>query len=190
MRGETPESSVRAGTCWDFNPLPSCEGRHLHSENHISIHMISIHSPHARGDPGPATTNSFSEISIHSPHARGDAGCPQADRFSAHDFNPLPSCEGRRSFRYSIARSAVFQSTPLMRGETIMLISAASILIFQSTPLMRGETMMNTNGRKRKNGFQSTPLMRGETISAMRAVRSKSISIHCPHARGDSRKVA
>ena len=35
-------------------------------------------------------------ISIHSPHARGDPPLPRLRR-RAHHFNPLPSCEGRRT---------------------------------------------------------------------------------------------
>ena len=36
--------------------------------------------------------------------------------------------------------SLVFQSTPLMRGETGLNIWDADLSAFQSTPLMRGET--------------------------------------------------
>ena len=35
-----------------------------------------------------------------------------------NNFNPLPSCEGRRDFVHPVAQAGVFQSTPLMRGET------------------------------------------------------------------------
>ena len=35
----------------------------------------------------------------------------------------------------------LFQSTPLMRGETYDITGATSNSIFQSTPLMRGETV-------------------------------------------------
>ena len=83
---------------------------------------------------------------------------------------------------------ALFQSTPLMRGETVCrhagraaahisihsphargdedkLVFELSIPAFQSTPLMRGETAgKGVNAVKFK--FQSTPLMRGETAIA------------------------
>ena len=101
-----------------FNPLPSCEGRQNQqnidrqkerfqstplmrgetSFHHVSFlsFLISIHSPHARGDEirnqnGMQTI----KISIHSPHARGDVNLffGQTERLE-------------------------FQSTPLMRGET------------------------------------------------------------------------
>ena len=57
----------------NFNPLPSCEGRRHFWRRYWNDTTISIHSPHARGDPwrpSYCTTNK--------------------------DFNPLPSCEGRR----------------------------------------------------------------------------------------------
>ena len=56
-------------------------------------------------------------ISIHSPHARGDRQ-PTSYRQQQQHFNPLPSCEGR-PLRYLSRRAGWgFQSTPLMRGET------------------------------------------------------------------------
>ena len=80
-----------------FNPLPSYEGR-LISESFIfspqkfqstplmrgetrhnfvaNMHcIISIHSPHARGDADGYSEKPSETISIHSPHARGDAVC-------------------------------------------------------------------------------------------------------------------
>ena len=55
-----------------------------------------------------------------------------------------------------------FQSTPLVRGETLSDAQKAQAREFQSTPLMReetGEAGETTAGTT----FQSTPLMRGET---------------------------
>ena len=73
-----------------------------------------------------------------------------------------------------IARAArlnknLFQSTPLMRGETCYIGDDGQTVIFQSTPLMRGETQ-GRNGRNRTARFQSTPLMRGETQTAARGL--------------------
>ena len=56
----------------DFNPLPSCEGRHDGNGKRLFQQQISIHSPHARGDAAFAVSLEALEISIHSPHARGD----------------------------------------------------------------------------------------------------------------------
>ena len=83
----------------DFNPLPSCEGRPSITVHQADRHssefqstplmrgetwwsgltmtahvIISIHSPHARGDCDRRSSGiSNMLISIHSPHARGDS---------------------------------------------------------------------------------------------------------------------
>ena len=184
MRGET-NTLERVIDTRDFNPLPSCEGRHQLKHNISFIPTISIHSPHARGDldvasacyvltqfqstplmRGETADNMekyiISYISIHSPHARGDAlflPSPSCERnfnplpscegrlprqLAVRDirqyFNPLPSCEGRRYTALAMTRLAVFQSTPLMRGETDVASACYVLTQFQSTPLMRGET--------------------------------------------------
>ena len=105
------------------------------------------------------------------------------------------------------ARAATpFQSTPLMRGETlsdrkIFPVSPISIhsphtrgdaevhanvrlqLISIHSPHTRGDAGGTTAGRGEP--FQSTPLMRGETAWSASEQPCKSISIHSPHARGD-----
>ena len=81
-------------------------------------------------------------------------------------FNPLPSCEGRPLWDRSAPVIYLFQSTPLMRGETNNGLCDGFYAIFQSTPLMRGETV--SSGSVTSAGiFQSTPLMRGETNAFM-----------------------
>ena len=87
----TPSTTAK----FNFNPLPSCEGRHkLTDEASIDMY-ISIHSPHARGDGiTPRYQSRAHVISIHSPHARGDAN-PLLTGILRPHFNPLPSCEGR-----------------------------------------------------------------------------------------------
>ena len=124
--------------------------------------LISIHSPHARGDELLNGAVVRLNISIHSPHARGDPFLERLGRGKAH-FNPLPSCEGRLRRDERSALIPTFQSTPLMRGET--LGSKLLIALVQ---------------------FQSTPLMRGETLLLRIASKLRFISIHSPHARGDS----
>ena len=77
-----------------FNPLPSCEGRLLWSiKALIAFHFNPLPSCEGRRSrPTP-------------PHA-------------PDDFNPLPSCEGRQAACSFFAWFRLFQSTPLMRGET------------------------------------------------------------------------
>ena len=164
MRGETHETGSVAVSLNDFNPLPSCEGRLQLCHIGDRTLDISIHSPHARGDrERPRRVNSCTLISIHSPHARGDkiARCVRA---RCANFNPLPSCEGRR-FRF-VSRSGWSKTK------------------FQSTLLMRGETH-DDEGKVVQDEFQSTPLMRGETVIQTACPVILIISIHSPHARGD-----
>ena len=56
---------------------------------------------------------------------------------------------------------------------------------FQSTPLMRGETLQLSDRMHGRRKFQSTPLMRGETWPSLAACPITPISIQSPHARGD-----
>ena len=57
--------------------------------------LISIHSPHARGDCRWTDTGRTSLISIHSPLTRGDTVSRSIREIKRH-FNPLPSHEGRQ----------------------------------------------------------------------------------------------
>ncbi len=145
-----------------FNPLPSCEGRPgstigvslrttfqstplMRGETAAAVfdeaaRLISIHSPHARGDWGLKRSPVVSSISIHSPHARGDAArnftAVTRDFISIHSPHARGDCFQRRVPSWLLA----FQSTPLMRGETRIIKIVHYFCIFQSTPLMRGET--------------------------------------------------
>ena len=125
------------------------------------------------------------------------------------NFNPLPSCEGRLRERFRKRRKRDrFQSTPLMRGEThrccgILQGHAISIHSphargdgsggggntgvsrFQSTPLTRGETRQDGRRRRRPGDFNPLPSCEGRLPGNPTCRRSRSISIHSPHARGD-----
>ena len=123
-----------------FNPLPSCEGRLslasssppskgfqstplMRGETTIISFwqvqpMISIHSPHARGDFCKIALKIDGFISIHSPHARGDVSRQQADVFSYH-FNPLPSCEGRLKHPYFLLMLCHFNPLPSCEGRLV-----------------------------------------------------------------------
>ena len=79
------------------------------------------------------------------------------------DFNPLPPCGGRQRPDPSLPIAMLFQSTPPMRRETNDFIAKLAMQLFQSTPPMRRETK---HGRKRENVSH--------------------ISIHSPHAEGDT----
>ena len=144
MRGETLDAVKIRCHNQHFNPLPSCEGRPCFPLPRFCCRIISIHSPHARGDSQWEDVDVIKVISIHSPHARGD-----------------PATSATPSPPYA------FQSTPLMRGETVFQLAVFDLHC----------------------GFQSTPLMRGETIERGHTTRPRSISIHSPHARGDRKSL-
>ena len=101
----------------------------------------------------------------------------------------------------------VFQSTPLIRGETTVRKAIKSLIdISIHSPHTRGDR--GWPDRHGKRGFQSTPLIRGETHTYVtRAILSDfnplpsyegrragaqlffaplTISIHSPHTRGDT----
>ena len=87
-----------------------------------------------------------------------------------------------------ILHNMAFQSTPLMRGETIKALedNLASYISIHS-PHARGDQLL-IRLQPLKNRFQSTPLMRGETRCARYCSCDRQISIHSPHARGDTWK--
>ena len=115
-RGD-PKARCRTSKISYFNPLPSCEGRRAAWRRLPCGCRISIHSPHARGDLKDGGRFGRGLISIHSPHARGDIHNFFANN-SLNNFNPLPSCEGRHTCLFKEPVNLIFQSTPLMRGET------------------------------------------------------------------------
>ena len=123
-------------------------------------------------------------ISIHSPHARGDR--PRCIRRSTHNyFNPLPSCEGRLFHAIREKRRRLFQSTPLMRGETrIGWTIWPDRGHFNPLPSCEGRPG-ERNRCANDHEFQSTPLMRGETANGASCFLTQYISIHSSHARGD-----
>ena len=163
-RGDTSAKRFASIRCY-FNPLPSCEGRPqqerpppagrqfqstplMRGETIVAStanwrSRISIHSPHARGDQDALSVFKFTlPISIHSPHARGDCGL-RIRRRARHDFNPLPSCEGRRACAQIIDDiEQNFNPLPSCEGRPCANIARIkSHARFQSTPLMRGETL-------------------------------------------------
>ena len=147
--------------------------------------MISIHSPHARGDTDKKSAVLHAEISIHSPHARGDKCCVACGK-SAKNFNPLPSCEGRRDTDIRHARRSIISiHSPHARGDAHgsplhryaanfnplpscegrqnqAAVKTLGTEISIHSPHARGD-LGNWQSESRLNPFQSTPLMRGET---------------------------
>ena len=80
-------------------------------------------------------------ISIHSPHARGDRALVWGGLSFGINFNPLPSCEGRRGGGQAGNARADFNPLPSCEGRRYAFQVTDNELAFQSTPLMRGETV-------------------------------------------------
>ena len=139
MRGETFLASHRFCS-FVFQSTPLMRGETVNIPLYLSpCSPISIHSPHARGDADDHRKGYVVCISIHSPHARGDVGTIPSLPISKN-FNPLPSCEGRR-IEGHVSPWAIIISihSPHARGDVGCSVVRAGTL-FQSTPLMRGET--------------------------------------------------
>ena len=140
MRGETSFCRNLLDLFNHFNPLPSCEGRRCGCCTCCGCIMISIHSPHARGDLG---------IHLHRLQRSYFNPLPSCEGrlksfaliATVRDFNPLPSCEGRRQIADEIElRIAISIHSPHARGDHSKRLLMQLLPAFQSTPLMRGET--------------------------------------------------
>ena len=140
MRGETPVAARTVNQIL-FQSTPLMRGETMCHTNHRSRPRISIHSPHARGD-----VFQLAVLDLHG------------------DFNPLPSCEGRPRLPERRDAGRYFNPLPSCEGRLERFSQPCVMLVFQSTPLMRGET----------------------SKTAMRSQKIGAISIHSPHARGDS----
>ena len=138
---------------------------------------------------------------------RGETARLSIPSSRAINFNPLPSYEERLDEADHLYGWDVFQSTPLMRGETQNQVAALQGMTFQSdplmrgettaidrlrafepfqsTPLIRGETILGCQSSFHNFQFQSTPLIRGETKVNQADALTLEISIHSPHTRGD-----
>ena len=171
-----------------FNPLPSCEGRQYRTSKLRTKLFISIHSPHTRGD-----------------RYQDDL------QLQAVYFNPLPSYEGRLDFARAAHPAHVFQSTPLMRGETrvqrsgsrpgtdfnplpscegrrnILKDSADRVRISIHSPHARGDPL-SILCTFTLLPFQSTPLMRGETFAGLRRAEIAGLFQSTPLMRGETLK--
>ena len=123
-------------------------------------------------------------ISIHSPHARGDTIYRFRFLVSSY-FNPLPSCEGRHVGKTFRLDPLLFQSTPLMRGETPAGAPAPSgQAISIHSPHARGDDR-RIDSKLAQQNFNPLPSCEGRHTSFNIPPVSNNISIHSPHARGD-----
>ena len=160
MRGETTQiKPICIAVVFQSTPLMRGETRTSDKLDHSSTFQST---PLMRGEtqniiPSP----SFRHISIHSPHARGDP-LPTCSTSKIRDFNPLPSCEGRRGNQSFFFLHTHFNPLPSCEGRRAAwrrLPCGCRISIH-------------------------SPHARGDLKDGGRFGRGL-ISIHSPHARGD-----
>ena len=150
----------RGSMRWHFNPLPSCEGRPLRSETEAKqlsfqstplmrgetrqgrpcdlATLISIHSPHARGDACPCRGSACRRISIHSPHARGDYFW-SIYGFAADISIHSPHARGDRLSRRVQAKFCISIHSPHARGDIRPYMGGITLLISIHSPHARGD---------------------------------------------------
>ena len=123
-------------------------------------------------------------ISIHSPHARGDPlSIPEQMLFS--DFNPLPSCEGRQSWKRRWGKDGYFNPLPSCEGRPFdRQIDYNAQRISIHSPHARGDRRLSA-GCSAPEYFNPLPSCEGRQCAGRAAHPSDAISIHSPHARGD-----
>ena len=110
---------------------------------------------------------------------------PISKRNLTNYFNPLPSCEGRPFGMAVLSASFAFQSTPLMRGETLAYIHLLpSNQISIHSPHARGDTTGYVDVAKIPISIHSPHARGDDALSVFKFTLP--ISIHSPHARGDS----
>ena len=115
MRGAT--TSTTAPPTWPscFNPRPSCEGRPRGRGCADGRAQVSIHAPHARGDPLPLTLTTRLPSFNPRPSCEGRRTWSPR-RPSRTGFNPRPSCEGRHKVNRAHSTDAGFNPRPSCEG--------------------------------------------------------------------------
>ena len=169
-----------------FQSTPLMRGATRQGYAYMEAHPISIHAPHARGDQHEPEHVDEPPPFQSTPLMRGATPSEVSHSICAYDFNPRPSCEGRRTSSATSPDSAnfnprpscegrhgngygdvlpngYFNPRPSCEGRLGLGNNMATTESFQSTPLMRGATTYALSSSTVAGSFQSTPLMRGAT---------------------------
>ena len=189
-----------------FQSTPLMRGETTENFIQCTFAMISIHSPHARGDAlrqtAPAGYRHFNPL----PSCEGRPEKPSASA-SAGNFNPLPSCEGRLTATGLLhIDSEISIHSPHARGDYPGLMAGAFFIYFNPLPSCEGR-LRNIYERRRPGdfnplpsyegrphrahryaerfNFNPLPSYEGRLCIAMFLLLQPEISIHSPHTRGD-----
>ena len=144
---------------------------------------ISIHSPHTRGD-SLSRSFTFTGLNFNPLPSYEGRQIFAVCAISAGYFNPLPSYEGRPHLLFHPAPAGYFNPLPSYEGRHLQAYQVSLHMLFQSTPLIRGETLQHSRILQALQISIHSPHARGDMTSADTAAACY-ISIHSPHARGD-----
>ena len=107
-------------SCFRFNPLPSCEGRHIpHALIRHSTMLQSTSLLRGKTSPGISAPTGPS-ASIHFPLAREDPSCPNSST-TQHASIHFPLAREDQQSDVPFLVVAKLQSTSLLRGKTILI---------------------------------------------------------------------
>ena len=112
--GDQARADGRSNAC-DFNPRPPCRGRHAMSITGLLILVFQSTPPMQGATPRSELAGTLWAISIHAPHAGGDPAAPHVFDKPRH-FNPRPPCRGRPVTSSKAPCSADFNPRPPCRG--------------------------------------------------------------------------
>ncbi len=204
--GERQETRITVKTPGTFQSTPPVRGATLGIPDCRVAHDVSIHAPRAGSDIMSGWLKRLIIVSIHAPRAGSDS---RGGHWSTglDCFNPRPPCGERQKAPTPKLEVPKFQSTPPVRGATVLTcqltcrnhcfnprppcgerhltVHAAVIgLEFQSTPPVRGATCPPTRAIVWAT-FQSTPPVRGATPANAPDGAGDGVSIHAPRAGSD-----
>ena len=166
-----------------FNPLPSCEGRRW-SEDWWRTMKEFQSTPLTRGETSPTRERKGFGLFQSTPLIRGETrrgGSPvRLGRISIHS----PHARGDAVFDAIVALIGISIHSPLARGDMGELGQVNLKDISIHSPLTRGDCELWHPYNQTQISIH--PLIRGETFQPFAVKQRPEISIHSPHARGDS----
>ena len=102
------------------------------------------------------------------------------------DFNPLPSCEGRRLFENLVIKLVKISiHSPHARGDRSHPCGVRPRAISIHSPHARGDGAYDKRGERETHISIHSPHARGDGLTRL-CIPLWLISIHSPHARGDA----
>ena len=156
-------SGGSATTPASFNPRPSCEGRRALKTLNDQTGLFQS-TPLMRGaTSSPGTWREPRAVSIHAPHARGDPATSVGRAFP-RCFNPRPSCEGRRGYKGRRYRERVSIHAPHARGDAFQGDRPFDAQVSIHAPHARGDVRVNPAAPKILVSIHA-PHARGDSIA-------------------------